>query len=124
MSSAARILRQTSLIRIAYGIGAWAAPDVIFRAFGLPAPAPDTRYLNAAFGGRDFTVAAVTETALRAGREKEALWVNASCEATDLGALLLEIRRRGGVDPVVLVGIGFNAFGWLAVARAARGLRS
>lgn len=123
MSSTAAVLRQTSLIRAAYGVCTWVAPNVIFRAFGLPAPEPDTRYLNATFGGRDFTVVAVTEAALRAGREKEALWVNASCEATDLGALLLEIRRRGGLDPVMLVGIGFNAFGWLSIARAARGLR-
>jgi hypothetical protein len=94
----------------------------MFRGFGLPAPAPDTRYLNAAFGGRDFTVAAVTEAALRAGREKEAVWVNASCEATDLAALLLEVRRRGGLDAITAIGIGFNALGWLSAARAARGL--
>ena len=120
MSPVAKILRRTSMVRIGYGLGSWAAPDLMFRAFGLPAPAPDTRYLNAAFGGRDFTVAAVTEAALRGGRETEAVWINASCEATDLAALLLEVRRRGGLDAITVIGIGFNAFGWLSTVRAAR----
>lgn len=123
MASARSILRQSSLVRIGYGLGSWLAPDVMFRAFGLPPAADDTRYLNAAFGGRDFTVAGVTEAALRNGRERDALLVNASCEVTDLVALLLEARRRGGLDRVLLLGVGFNVLGWISVARAARATR-
>ena len=124
MASASTILRQTAAIRVGYGLGSWFAPQTMVRAFGLPEMEEDTRYLNAAFGGRDFSVAGVTEAALRAGRQREAFWLNASCEATDLVALLLEVRRRGGIDRTLAVGIVFNGLGWLSVARTWRTLKS
>ncbi len=120
--SARPILLQTAGVRIAYGLVSLLAPRLVFAAARMGDPEPDARYANALFGGRDLTVAATTISLLNAGREREALWVNASCEATDLAALLFEARRRRAVEPTLVLGVIFNALGWLSVARAARRL--
>jgi hypothetical protein len=83
----------------------------VFKLTGKP-PEDDPRYLNALFGGRDLTVVGVTAVAMNRGREREAIMLNLSCEATDLIALLQELRQRGGTDETTVAGIAFNAFGW------------
>ena len=120
--SARRILLNGVIARTAYGLLSLFAPKVIFAGQGKPPP--DSRYFNALFGGRDLTVAAVSYAALRSGREREALLVNVSCEATDFLALVQEIRERRSVDSVVIAGALFNLGGWIAWAMAARALRA
>jgi hypothetical protein len=106
-----RIMLNASAVRLGYGLLSLAAPDLLFKLSGKPVE-DEPRYFNALFGGRDLTVVAATLAALKAGREKEAVLINMSCEATDLAALLLEARRRGGLDQTLTAAIGFNAFGW------------
>ena len=100
-----------SAVRLAYGLASLFAPDTLFKLSGKPVE-PEPRYFNALFGGRDVSVVAATAAALRAGREKEAVLLNMSCEATDLVALIQEARARGGLDQTLIAAIGFNVFGW------------
>ena len=120
--SAPGILKQASALRVAYGLASLFAPDAMAKAARVPPPEPDARYFNALFGGRDFTVVLAVLTALRAGREREAVLINASCEVTDLAALVQEIRRRGGIDTPVAVGMAFNTVGTFLAVRAYRAL--
>jgi hypothetical protein len=122
MSRAGSILLRIALVRTVYGALSILWPKAIFGPARMR-PGPDTRYFNALFGGRDLTVAATIVALVRAGREREALLVNASCEATDLASLAQEIRARGGVDSTVAGGIGFNVMGWAGCAQVARALR-
>lgn len=121
--NARTLLATNTAIRTVYGVGAMFAPNGLARAAGVPSPEPDARYLNTLFGGRDLTVAALATAALRDGEERRALALIASCEATDLVGLLLEVRRRGALDTTLRAGIAFNVAGWLALALAARQLR-
>ena len=109
--------------RAGYGLVSLFAPQILFSSARVPL-ADDSRYFNALFGGRDLTVAALTVSALRAGREHEAVLINYSCEATDLLALVQELRARGRVDATVAAGIAFNVAGWCAWTLAARGLET
>jgi hypothetical protein len=120
--SARNLILLGSTVRITYGLISLFAPKVIFALGGEEEVEDDTRYFNALFGGRDLTVAGLTIAALKAGREREALLANVSCEATDLVALLQEIRQRGGVDSTAAAGIAFNVAGWTTWALAARQL--
>jgi hypothetical protein len=122
MSAVRKQLVSVAIVRTLYGLAALFAPRLLSGPANLPDLEPDERYFNGLFGGRDLTVAGLTVAALQTGREREAVLANLSCEATDLVALGLEIRRRGGVDRVTGVGIVFSAFGllgWLDTARRA-----
>jgi hypothetical protein len=118
--NARALLATNTAIRTAYGLAAILAPNGLAKAAGVPEPEPDARYLNRLFGGRDLTVSALAFAALGAGDERTALRLIASCEATDLVGLVLEARRRGGLDKTLRAGIAFNAAGWLVLALAAR----
>lgn len=120
--SARRILLNGALVRTAYGLLSLLAPRAVLSPAGLD-DAEEPRYFNALFGGRDLTVAGLTVAAVRAGREREALLANVSCEATDLVALAQEVRQRGGIDSTLRAGVVFNVLGWLSWAAAARALR-
>ena len=100
-----------SAVRLAYGLLSLFAPNLLFRLSGKPVE-DEPRYFNALFGGRDLTVVGATYAAVRAGREREAVLLNMSCEATDLMALGLEARARGGFDQTLVAAVAFNAFGW------------
>jgi hypothetical protein len=100
-----------SAVRLVYGLMSLLAPDMLFKLSGNPAE-PEPRYFNALFGGRDVTVVGATAAALNAGREREAVLLNMSCEATDLLALAQEARARGGLDQTLVAAIAFNVFGW------------
>ena len=117
--TARRLLLQAAGVRTAYGVVSLAAPEALFAAARVR-PDPDTRYANALFGGRDLTIAGMTVAAVNGGREREALLLNASCEATETAVLLIELKRRGGLAPVLAMGLALNALGWLSVVRAAR----
>ena len=108
-------------VRLGYGVLSLFAPDLLFKLSGKPVE-PEPRYFNALFGGRDLTVCAATVAALNAGREREAVLINMSCEATDLVALLQEVRQRGGLDQTLVAAIGFNVFGWATWLSAFRRL--
>jgi hypothetical protein len=116
-----RIMRNGTSVRLGYGVLSLFAPDLLFKLSGKAAE-PEPRYFNALFGGRDLTVCAATVAALNAGREREAVLINMSCEATDLVALLQEVRQRGGLDQTLVAAIGFNAFGWATWLSAFRRL--
>src|SRR3954453_9382303 len=100
-----------SAVRLVYGLMSLLAPDVLFKLSGN-AVEPEPRYFNALFGGRDVTVVGATAAAINAGREREAVLLNMSCEATDLLALAQEARARGGLDQTLVAAIAFNVFGW------------
>src|SRR5687768_8743564 len=120
--SARGILGTVCVLRTAYGAASLFAPDAMAKAARVPPPEPDARYFNALFGGRDFSIVAATIGLLRAGREREAVLLNASCEATDALALLQEYRRRGTVDTSVAAGAAFAAVGQSLCIAAARRL--
>ena len=119
--SAARTLKQLSALRVAYGVTALFAPQLMEKGAATKLD-PEARYFNALFGGRDFTVVLAVLTALRAGREREAVIINASCEVTDLVALIQEVRRRGGFDTSTTIGAAFSLVGQIGAIRAARAL--
>lgn len=121
-ASASSMLKQVSFVRTAYGVVSLFAPRLL--AGGTAGLAPEARYTNALFGGRDLTVAGATIGALRAGREREALWLNASCELTDSLALAQELRWGRPLDGTLGAALVFNLTGWSIVWRVARALRS
>jgi hypothetical protein len=105
------IMRNGTSVRLAYGLLSLFAPKLLFKLSGKPVE-PEPRYFNALFGGRDLSVCAATAAALSSGRERDAVLLNLSCEATDLIALLQELRERGGLDQTLVAAIAFNTFGW------------
>jgi hypothetical protein len=108
-------------VRGAYGLASLFTPDLLFKLSGKPVEA-EPRYFNALFGGRDLTIAGLTLLALKADRDKDAVLLNMSCEATDLVSLLQELRARGGIDQTTAAGIAFNVFGWSTWVTALRSL--
>ncbi len=123
MSSARGVLYQGVVVRTIYGLLSLFAPKAIFAPARKWPTAPDTRYFNALFGGRDISIAIATLALVQAGREREAVMLNASCEATDMVSMAQEFRARGEVDGTIAGAIAFNVLGWLSVARAAKALR-
>jgi hypothetical protein len=116
--SRGKLLIRGSLVRAAYGAAALAFPQYIFGAVGIKEPDPDARYVNRLFGGRDLLVAGQTVIAVASGNGKSAVAANLFAEATDTVALVEEIRLRRKLDRVLIVGIVFNAFGYLTWLRA------
>lgn len=110
-----------SAVRLVYGGMSLLAPDTLAKLAGEPLE-DDPRYFNALFGGRDVTIAGATLAALSGGRDREAVLLNLSCEATDLAALVQELRARGGLDQTLVAAIGFNAYGWTTWLSALRRL--
>ena len=121
-ASASSMLKQVSFVRVVYGVVTLFAPQLLERGdAGVPREA---RYTNALFGGRDLTIAGATIAALRAGREREAMLLNASCELTDSLSLVQELRRGRSMDETLGGALFFNVLGWTTVWRVARALRS
>ena len=105
------LMRNGTAVRLAYGLLSLFAPNTLFRLSGKPVEA-EPRYFNALFGGRDLTICAATQSALKAGRDRDAILLNLSCEATDFISLVQEARARGGLDQTLVAAIAFNTFGW------------
>jgi hypothetical protein len=85
----------------------------------------DARYFNRLFGGRDLLVAVATVTAIqRPANQREAVVANFLCEVTDSVALVAELRRRGKLDPTMVIGALFNVAGYATWLRAASALKS
>ena len=106
-----RLMYSGTAVRLIYGLMSLFTPNTLFKLSGNPVEA-EPRYFNALFGGRDLSVCAATAHAVNAGRERDAILLNLSCEATDLVALLQEARERGGLDQTLVAAIAFNTFGW------------
>ena len=115
MGSPATSLRIAAFVRILYGLFALFAPKRMFASMGFDDPEPEARYFNALFGGRDIVVGVWTLKAVGDGDLDQALLANAGCEATDMVALVQEVRHRGGLDRATAAGIGFNVVGWANV---------
>jgi hypothetical protein len=103
-------------LRLAIGVGAWVAPNLTGRLFGLdPQSNPQSVYMARLFGIRDV---ALGIGALSASPEARRLWLQLGLlsDVADAGAAALA-RRDGSVSaPVALV------LGGVAVAAAASGL--
>jgi hypothetical protein len=103
-------------LRLAVGVGAWLAPNLTGRMFGLdPASNPQSVYMARLFGIRDV---ALGVGALSAAPEARRLWLQLGLlsDVADVGAAGLA-RRDGSVSgPVAAV------LGGVAVAAAASGI--
>jgi hypothetical protein len=121
---AAKILMQGSAIRAAYGLLALLFPKLLFASVGMSESEvdPEARYFNRLFGGRDILVAGATVAVVRQGVERPAVQANLACELTDSIALIEEIRRRGGLDRTLGIGLAFNLTGYVTWFRALRAL--
>jgi hypothetical protein len=100
--------------RLAYGTTALLAPRNTIRAFvGRDYPVEqDTGYFNRVFGVREIVLGGATMIAYQRKRGMgAAVAANLASETGDLVALLLEIRERGDVDPLMRVAIGMNLAG-------------
>ena len=122
------ILIQGSIVRGLYGILALLAPNLLVAAtpgMGEDDFHEDARYFNRLFGGRDLLVAAATVAAARqSSPTREAVAANIICELTDSISLAEEVRKRGKLDRVTIIGALFNIAGYATWLRAARALRT
>ena len=81
------------IARMAVGSGAWLAPNLSGRLFGLdPAGNPQLPYVGRLFGARDVALGA---GALRSSRKNKEAWLTAglACDAADVAAGVLAGAR-------------------------------
>jgi hypothetical protein len=105
-------------LRLAVGVGAWAAPNLAGRLFGLyPANNPQAAFLGRLFGARDVALAAGTQSSDLGGRR---LWLQAglACDVADVGAAYLA-GRNGTVPKAAALMSGLTAAGAVALGVAA-----
>jgi hypothetical protein len=89
-------------VRTPIGVGAWAAPRLAGRLFGLDIPGnPQAPYLARLFGVRDVALAV---GALQSTGEARKLWlrIGLACDVAD-GVAGLLAGRRGYLSPVATV---------------------
>lgn len=106
--------------RVAIGIGAWVAPDLTVRVFGLD-PQHSDRFVARLFGAREFALAAATLLAPPRARAAVA-FTGAAIDTADVIAGFDE-RRRGNLNTrATLLGpvgaLSFVAAGLLAAREA------
>ena len=107
-----------SALRLAVGVGAWAAPGLTSRAFGLdPAANPQSAYLARLFGIRDVALAAFARGT--EGDARKLAWqLGILCDTLDGVAAILG-GRDGSLSKqttVMAAGTAFFAAGLGAVA--------
>jgi hypothetical protein len=102
---------QLASLRLAIGVGAWAAPDVTGKLFGLdPAGNPQASYLGRLFAVRDLALGVGTLASDTSARK---LWLQLGvvCDVADAAAAVLTHRR--GVLPTwataLLTGVALSA---------------
>ncbi len=102
--------------RVAIGVGAYVAPNLAGRLFGLdPDGNPQSSYLGRLFGARDVALGA---GAIRSSKKQKDAWVAAgmACDVADVGAgALAGIRGTIPASAAVMV-TGTAAF--FAIANA------
>lgn len=117
-----RLLTLGSIARLAYGIASLLAPrhtirTLVGRDYGVE---QDAGYFNRLFGVRELVLGGATMIACQKRRGMgAAVAANLVSETGDSAALLLEIRERGGIDPVMRSAIGMNVAGLGAFLTAA-----
>ncbi len=87
-------LRTLAGIRVAVGAGAWLAPGLSGRLFGLTGADAESAYLARLFGVRDVALAVGTVQAQGDAR-RDWLRLGVACDLADAGAALL--GGRGGL---------------------------
>ncbi|WP_354699347.1 hypothetical protein DSM112329_05061 [Paraconexibacter sp. AEG42_29] len=120
--SVQKSLRLWAAIRIGYGVVAIARPDVMFKVLRMPEH-PDARGFNAFLGSRDIVVGLFSLRARDPQRIADAILLNQANEVIDSVVIAQELRagRRGDIFSVV--GVVFNAYGWLTWIKARKALR-
>ncbi len=107
--------------RALIGVGAWTAPDLTVRVFGLD-PERSDRFVGRLFGSRELTLAAVLLAAPPSLVAPVAL-VGAAVDAADSVAGFDELRRGNLSTQATILGpigaIGFTALGLHIARRAA-----
>lgn len=105
-------------IRLGVGAGAWLAPTLTGRLFGLdPAANPQLAFMARLFGARDLALAVGSTTA---SKDARLLWfqVGLACDALDVGAACLA-RRSGSVSKATALLAGGTALTAVALGAAA-----
>jgi hypothetical protein len=88
-----RAANAIAISRVAVGAGAWLAPNLSGRLFGLdPEGNPQLPYVGRLFGARDVALGAGV---LRSGRKQKDLWLTAGvgCDVADAAAGVLAGAR-------------------------------
>lgn len=101
-------------IRLAVGVGAYAAPDLAGKAFGLDSAGnPQASYLARLFGVRDVALAAGLLASPPPGRR---LWwqLGVLCDAADVGAAVLG-HRAGRLTTFTALAAGGTALAATAI---------
>jgi hypothetical protein len=103
--NAEQTIRNLAIIRILIGVGAWLAPNLAGRLFGLdPANNPQAAFLGRLFGVRDIALGLGT---LQASGEARRQWLQLGvlCDSADAAAAVLG-RRGGYLSPASAVMAG------------------
>jgi hypothetical protein len=115
-----------SLVRGAWGFGAFAAPAAMKRAQltgGEGLNLPDARLYVRGFGAHQALIAGFTLAALRSDELlKPALVLSVLLDALDMASAAVEVPARGGIDPTLVGGIAFSGAGALTFLAALRAL--
>lgn len=105
-------------LRLGVGLGAWAAPNLSGKLFGLdPAGNPQASYLGRLFGVRDVALAAGAATA--SGDARKLWWrLGILCDAADLMAAVIA-GRNGTLPKAGAIMVGVAAAGATVAGAAA-----
>jgi hypothetical protein len=113
-----------STARILYGLGCILAPERMAGRLAPTVRGPDSRMNLRGFGGAQSGIALYTlATAGTPAGARSALLLNAVVDGFDAMVSTLEIRDRGGVDPVAAGGVFVNVAGLICWTSAALALR-
>jgi len=113
-----KAVEAVAISRMVVGGGAWLAPNLSGRLFGLdPEGNPQLSYIGRLFGARDVALGAGV---LRSGRKQKDAWLTAglACDVADAAAGAIAGARGTLPAPaaalVTATAVGFAAFGyWL-----------
>jgi hypothetical protein len=118
-----RSIRFVALVRIVYGVVALAAPRAWPRFFGLDPDNADARAWNNFLGSRDIALGLHGLAANDPARERDAIFLNQTCEVVDTLVVATEFRMGRPFGRFSFAGIVFNAVMhaiWLNVHRVRR----
>jgi hypothetical protein len=115
-----------SLVRGAWGAGAFAAPEAMRGAQLTGGPdleRPDARLYVRGFGAHQVLIAGFTIAATRSrGLLRPAVVLSALLDGVDIASAVAEVRARGGLDRTVAGGIVFSGAGLALGVAALRAL--
>jgi hypothetical protein len=114
-----------TVLRAAYGVGAFAAPGAMARAklTGQELDRPDPRLFVRAFGAHQALAAGFTVAAMRSDDLlRPALLLNVLLDAVDIASAAAEVPARGGVDRTLAGGFVISSAGLGIFAAALRSL--